>query len=49
VPFDAILTGKVARPIGSGALETAVRKYANQAAADHGEMKTSRENEWASR
>ena len=48
VPFGAILTGKVARPTGSGALETAVRKYANQA-ADRGEMKTSRENESASR
>src|SRR5271156_1465752 len=35
-PFDAILTGKVHRPAGSGALEVAVRKYASQA-GDHGE------------
>ncbi len=38
VPFDEILTGKVARPTGSGALEAAIRKYANQA-AEHGELK----------
>src|SRR5580658_10015086 len=30
VPFDAILTGKVRRPAGSGMFEAAVRKYANQ-------------------
>ena len=35
-PFDAILTGKVHRPAGSGAFEAAVRKYASQA-GDHGE------------
>ncbi|MGC2540071.1 MAG: lipid-binding SYLF domain-containing protein, partial [Candidatus Sulfotelmatobacter sp.] len=38
-PFDAILTGKVHRPAGSGSFEAAVRKYANQA-GDHGELKT---------
>ncbi len=36
VPFSAILTGKVHPPAGSGQLEAAVRKYANQA-GDHGE------------
>src|ERR1700734_2764339 len=30
VPFQAILTGKVARPAGSGEFEAAVRKYPNQ-------------------
>jgi lipid-binding SYLF domain-containing protein len=39
VPFEAILTGKVHPPAGSGAFEAAVRKYANQA-ADHGELRT---------
>jgi lipid-binding SYLF domain-containing protein len=36
VPFQDILSGKVRPPSGSGAFETAVRKYANQA----GEMKS---------
>ena len=36
IPFDAILTGKVHHPAGSGAFEAAVRKYASQA-GDHGE------------
>jgi lipid-binding SYLF domain-containing protein len=39
VPFEAILTGKVHPPVGSGSFEAAVRKYANQA-SDHGELKT---------
>jgi lipid-binding SYLF domain-containing protein len=39
IPFDAILTGKVRPPAGSGAFEAAVRKYANQA-ADHGKLET---------
>jgi lipid-binding SYLF domain-containing protein len=39
VPFEAILTGKVARPVGTGSFEAAVRKYANQA-GDHGELQT---------
>jgi lipid-binding SYLF domain-containing protein len=49
VPFEAILTGKVRPPAGSGAFEAAVRKYANQA-SDHGELKTvPKDNESASR
>jgi lipid-binding SYLF domain-containing protein len=36
VPFQDILSGKVRPPAGSGAFETAVRKYANQS----GEMKS---------
>jgi lipid-binding SYLF domain-containing protein len=39
VPFDAILTGKVRPPAGSGVFESAVRRYAGQA-ADHGQLKT---------
>ncbi|MGA8834098.1 MAG: lipid-binding SYLF domain-containing protein [Candidatus Sulfotelmatobacter sp.] len=39
VPFDAILTGKVRPPAGSGMFEAAVRKYAGQA-GDHGQLKT---------
>jgi lipid-binding SYLF domain-containing protein len=39
VPFQAILTGQVARPAGTGSFEAAVRRYANQA-ADHGELQT---------
>ncbi|MFZ0322247.1 MAG: lipid-binding SYLF domain-containing protein [Candidatus Sulfotelmatobacter sp.] len=39
VPFDAILTGKVRPPAGSGVFESAVRKYANQA-GEHGELRT---------
>jgi lipid-binding SYLF domain-containing protein len=38
VPFDAILTGKVRHPAGSGVFENAVRKYAGQA-RDHGKLK----------
>jgi SH3 domain-containing YSC84-like protein 1 len=37
VPFEAILTGKVRPPAGTGALEAAVRKYASQAEEHHGE------------
>jgi lipid-binding SYLF domain-containing protein len=48
VPFDAILTGKVHRPAGSRVFESAVRKYANQA-GDHGELKTRKTTETASR
>ena len=36
LPFHDILTGKVAPPAGSGALESTLRKYASQADA-HGE------------
>jgi len=39
IPFDAILTGKVRPPAGSGIFESAVRKYAGQA-AEHGELNT---------
>jgi lipid-binding SYLF domain-containing protein len=39
LPFEVILKGKVRPPAGSGAFETAVRKYANQA-GDHGELRT---------
>jgi len=49
VPFEAILTGKVRPPAGSGAFEAAVIKYANQA-SDHGKLKTvPKDNESASR
>jgi lipid-binding SYLF domain-containing protein len=40
VPFSEILTGKVRPPAGSGSLESAVRKYANQS-GDHAAMKPS--------
>ena len=48
VPSSAILTGKVAPPAGSGAFETAVRKYAGQA-RDHGQLITTPSTETASR
>jgi lipid-binding SYLF domain-containing protein len=48
VPFDAILTGKVRPPAGTGMFEAAVRKYANQA-GDHGELQAPKDNESASR
>lgn len=48
VPFEAILTGKVRPPAGSGSFETAVRKYASQA-SDHGELKTPTSTESAGR
>lgn len=37
VPFEAILSGKVRPPAGTGAFEAAVRKYASQAEEHHGE------------
>ncbi len=37
VPFQAILTGKVHPPAGSGRFEAAVRKYANQS-GDHAKV-----------
>jgi len=48
IPFEDILTGKVPRPAGSGALEAVVRKYANQA-AEHGKLETGPTTESASR
>jgi lipid-binding SYLF domain-containing protein len=48
VPFEAILTGKVRPPAGSGAFEATVRRYANQA-ADHGKLQTNSTTESASR
>jgi lipid-binding SYLF domain-containing protein len=48
VPFEAILTGKVHRPAGTGSFEAAVRRYANQA-GDHGKLQKPSAGESASR
>jgi len=46
--FEVILKGKVRPPAGSGVFEARLRKYANQA-GDHGELKTPKSAESASR
>ena len=48
VPFEAILTGKVHRPAGTGSFEAAVRRYAKQA-GDHGKLQKPSAGESASR